>query len=150
MEQLATSSGKFPFSQARNQFLHHNAAEGPTGFKGVIDSLAEHYRSTPIDLVLGIEARGFIIARLLMHSDTVYTGPQGKKLPRRARRIQYALEYGTDVLEIHKDAITAGQNVLIIDDVLATGGTAAAVARLVRPLHGKVAKPGFSSWNWTF
>jgi adenine phosphoribosyltransferase len=66
-----------------------------------------------------------------------------KKLPAERERIEYALEYGTDVLEIHKDAISPGQNVLIIDDVLATGGTAAAVAKLVGTLHGKVAGLGF-------
>jgi adenine phosphoribosyltransferase len=117
----------------------------PTGFKGVIDSLAEHYRSTPIDLVLGIEARGFIIAPAVAYALGYGFIPvrKEKKLPAERERIEYALEYGTDVLEIHKDAITPGQNVLIIDDVLATGGTAAAVARLVETLHGKVAGLGF-------
>ena len=66
-----------------------------------------------------------------------------KKLPAERARIEYALEYGTDVLEIHKDAITPGQNVLIIDDVLATGGTAVAVAKLVEMLKGRVAGLGF-------
>src|ERR1700685_4818262 len=104
----------------------------PAGLKGVIDSLAERYRSTPIDVVLGIEARGFIIAPAV-----AYALGQGfipvrkpKKLPAPCEREEYALEYGTDVLEIHRDAIQPGQNVLIIDDVLATGGTASATARL--------------------
>lgn len=115
------------------------------GFKGVIDSLAQHYRSTPVDVVLGIEARGFIIAPAVAYALGYGFVPvrKEKKLPAERESIEYALEYGTDILEIHKDAITPGQNVLIIDDVLATGGTAAAVARLVETLQGKVAGLGF-------
>ncbi len=117
----------------------------PTGFKQVIDSLKQHYSSTPIDLVLGIEARGFIIAPAVAYALGYGFIPvrKQKKLPADRERIEYALEYGTDVLEIHRDAITPGQRVLIIDDVLATGGTAGAVARLVETLHGKVAGLGF-------
>jgi len=117
----------------------------PTGFKQVIDLLGEHYRSTPIDVVLGIEARGFIIAPAVAYALGYGFIPvrKEKKLPAERERIQYSLEYGTDVLEIHRDAITPGQRVLIIDDVLATGGTAAAVTRLVETLHGKVAGLGF-------
>ena len=119
--------------------------KNPQGFKGVIDSLTEHYRSTPIDVVLGIEARGFIIAPAVAYALGLGFIPvrKEKKLPAERQRIEYALEYGTDVLEIHKDAISPGQNVLIIDDVLATGGTAAAVARLVETLQGKVVGLGF-------
>jgi len=115
------------------------------GFKAIIDSLAQHYRSTPIDLVLGIEARGFIIAPAVAYALGYGFIPvrKEKKLPAERARIEYALEYGTDVLEIHKDAITPGQNVLIIDDVLATGGTAVAVAKLVEMLKGKVVGLGF-------
>ncbi|HEX4595107.1 MAG TPA: adenine phosphoribosyltransferase [Bryobacteraceae bacterium] len=117
----------------------------PGGFKGVIDGLAERFRSTPVDLVLGIEARGFIIAPAVAYALGYGFIPvrKEKKLPAERERIEYALEYGTDVLEIHKDAITPGQNVLIIDDVLATGGTASAVARLVEKLGGKVSGLGF-------
>jgi adenine phosphoribosyltransferase len=117
----------------------------PAGFKGTIDSLADRFRATPIDLVLGIEARGFIVAPAVAYALGYGFIPvrKEKKLPAARERIEYALEYGTDVLEIHKDAIAAGQNVLIVDDVLATGGTAAAVARLVEMLHGKVAGLGF-------
>jgi adenine phosphoribosyltransferase len=117
----------------------------PAGFKGVIDGLAKRYRSTPVDLVLGIEARGFIIAPAVAYALGYGFIPvrKEKKLPAERERIEYALEYGTDVLEIHKDAIKPGQNVLIIDDVLATGGTASAVARLVEKLHGKVSGLGF-------
>jgi adenine phosphoribosyltransferase len=107
----------------------------PAGFKGVIDGLAKRYRSTPVDLVLGIEARGFIIAPAVAYALGYGFIPvrKEKKLPAERERIEYALEYGTDVL----------QNVLIIADVLATGGTASAVARLVEKLHGKVSGLGF-------
>jgi adenine phosphoribosyltransferase len=116
-----------------------------TGFKAVIDSLADHYESTAIDVVLGIEARGFIIAPAVAYALDYGFIPvrKQKKLPAERARIEYQLEYGTDVLEIHKDAINPGQNVLIIDDVLATGGTAAAVATLVETLEGRVAGLGF-------
>ncbi|MGD0301102.1 MAG: adenine phosphoribosyltransferase [Bryobacteraceae bacterium] len=115
------------------------------GFKTVIDSLADQYESTPIDVVLGIEARGFIIAPAVAYALDYGFIPvrKQKKLPAERARIEYQLEYGTDVLEIHKDAISPGQNVLIIDDVLATGGTAAAVAKLVETLEGRVAGLGF-------
>lgn len=115
------------------------------GFQSIIDLLADHYRSKPIDVVLGIEARGFIIAPAVAYALGYGFIPvrKEKKLPAERERIEYALEYGTDILEIHKDAISPGQNVLIIDDVLATGGTAAAVARLVETLQGKVAGLGF-------
>jgi len=115
------------------------------GFKKIIDSFAQHYRSTPIDVVLGIEARGFIIAPAVAYALGYGFIPvrKEKKLPAERARIEYALEYGTDVLEIHKDAVTPGQRVLIIDDVLATGGTAAAVAKLVEMIKGQIAGLGF-------
>ena len=117
----------------------------PHGFEGVIDGLAKQYESTPIDVVLGIEARGFIIAPAVAYALGYGFVPvrKEKKLPAERERIEYALEYGTDVLEIHRDAIEPGQKVLIIDDVLATGGTASAVARLVENLNGEVAGLGF-------
>ena len=119
--------------------------KNPLGFKGVIDSLAAHYRSTPIGLVLGIEARGFIIAPAVAYALGYGFIPvrKEKKLPAERERIEYALEYGTDVLEIHKDAISPGQNVLIIDDVLATGGTAEATCRLIRAAGGVVTEAAF-------
>ncbi|HLK21153.1 MAG TPA: adenine phosphoribosyltransferase [Bryobacteraceae bacterium] len=115
------------------------------GFKTVIDLLTRKYKDVPVDVVLGIEARGFIIAPAVAYALGYGFIPvrKQKKLPAERARIEYQLEYGTDVLEIHKDAITPGQNVLIIDDVLATGGTAAAVAELVENLQGKVAGLGF-------
>jgi len=115
------------------------------GFRKVIDLLVEHYRNTPVDLVVGIEARGFIFAPALAYALGAGFVPVRKpnKLPAETARIEYALEYGTDALEIHKDAIGPGVRVLIVDDVLATGGTAAAVAQLVENLGGKVAGLGF-------
>src|ERR1700688_1334737 len=117
----------------------------PAGLKGVIDSLAIRYRSSPVDVVLGIEARSFIIAPAVAYALGYGFIPVRKetKLPAERERIEYALEYGTDVLEIHKDAITPGQNVLIIDDVLATGGTASAGGRLVEKLGRKGSGLGF-------
>ena len=113
----------------------------PTGLKTVIDSLGEHYREAGIDIVLGIEARGFIFAPAVAYALRTGFIPvrKPKKLPAATESVEYALEYGTDRLEIHKDAIMEGQKVLIVDDVLATGGTAAAVARLVEKLGGQVA-----------
>lgn len=116
-----------------------------SGLKAVIDLLGEHYSSKAVDVVLGIEARGFIFAPAVAYALGTGFIPvrKPKKLPAECERIEYALEYGTDTLEIHKDAISHGQNVLIIDDVLATGGTSAAVASLVQRLGGNVAGLGF-------
>ncbi len=115
------------------------------GFKAVIDALKEHYEQPRVDLVLGVEARGFIFAPALAYALGAGFVPvrKPKKLPARTVREEYQLEYGTDSLEIHADAIQPGQNVLIVDDLLATGGTAAAVARLVEKLGGKVSGLGF-------
>jgi adenine phosphoribosyltransferase len=115
------------------------------GFKETIDELQNHYRKTQIDIVVGIEARGYFFAPAMAHALGAGFVPvrKPKKLPHVIRSVEYDLEYGTDTLEIHADAIEPGQNVLIIDDVLATGGTASAVARLVQQLEGKVAGLGF-------
>jgi adenine phosphoribosyltransferase len=115
------------------------------GFKTVVDALQARYRLTPVDLVLGIEARGFIFAPALAYALGAGFIPVRKpnKLPAKTVRETYQLEYGTDSLEIHADAIQPGQHVLIVDDLLATGGTAAAVGRLVEKLGGKVAGFGF-------
>jgi adenine phosphoribosyltransferase len=98
-----------------------------------VESLSAAFTGHPIDKVIGIEARGFIIAAPVAVSLGAGFVPVRKagKLPWKVHREQYQLEYGTDALEIHSDAITAGERVLILDDVLATGGTAAATARLV-------------------
>jgi adenine phosphoribosyltransferase len=115
------------------------------GFRQTIDALEEHYRHTSIDIVVGIEARGYFFAPAMAHALGAGFVPvrKPKKLPSVVRSVEYDLEYGTDQLEIHSDAIEPGQKVLIIDDVLATGGTASAVARLIELLEGKVAGLGF-------
>lgn len=115
------------------------------GLRSVIDSLGSHYHDARIDVVLGIEARGFIFAPAVAYALGTGFVPvrKPKKLPADVVSVEYQLEYGFDSLEIHKDAIEPGQNVLIVDDVLATGGTACAVARLVEKLGGRVAGIGF-------
>lgn len=114
------------------------------GFRSVIDGLKEHYRGAKVDTVLGIEARGFIFAPALAYALGAGFVPVRKpnKLPAECVSISYALEYGTDSLEMHKDAIGHGQRVLILDDLLATGGTAAAAAQMVTDVGGKVAGIG--------
>ena len=115
------------------------------GFAETVDSLSHRYRGNPIDVVVGIEARGYFFAPALALALGAGFVPVRKprKLPSAVRSIEYALEYGTDQLEIHSDAIDPGQRVLIIDDVLATGGTASAVANLIEQCHGIVAGLGF-------
>ena len=110
-------------------------------FTYTIDAIAHQFDRDDIDKVLGIEARGFIVAAPLAYRFTAGLIPVRKpgKLPWRVEREEYDLEYGTDQLEIHKDAIEPGERILIVDDVLATGGTAAATARLTERCGGKVA-----------
>ena len=110
------------------------------GFHDVVDALAKPFESDGIDLVVGIESRGFILGGAV--ADRLGAGfvPVRKpgKLPAKAVKESYALEYGTDSLEIHQDAVSPGQRVLIVDDVIATGGTAKATTALVRRLGGTV------------
>jgi adenine phosphoribosyltransferase len=112
----------------------------PEGFRIAIDSMASPFAGAGIEVVVGIESRGFILGSAV--ADRLGTGfvPVRKlgKLPAETIRASYALEYGTDSLEMHRDAITAGQRVLIVDDLLATGGTANAAVRLVKELGGIV------------
>jgi adenine phosphoribosyltransferase len=110
------------------------------GLKGVIDGMAGHYKDAGVDLVVGIEARGFIFAPALAYALEAGFVPvrKPKKLPAECVTVSYDLEYGTDSLQMHRDAISAGDRVLIVDDLLATGGTAKAVAQLVEMLGGKV------------
>jgi adenine phosphoribosyltransferase len=115
------------------------------GFRETIDELQAHYRGTSVDVVVGIEARGYFFAPAMAHALGAGFVPvrKPKKLPHTVRSVAYDLEYGTDALEVHADAVEPGQNVLIIDDVLATGGTASAVARLIESLGGKIVGLGF-------
>ncbi len=117
----------------------------PVGLHRAVDALANHYVGRKIDRVVGIEARGFIFAPMVAYRLNAGFVPvrKPKKLPAKTARAEYDLEYGKDSLEIHQDAIGGGEEVLIIDDLLATGGTAAAVARLVGSLGGHVAGIGF-------
>ena len=115
------------------------------GFAMLIDALAEHYINKDVDLVLGMEARGFIFAPALAYRLNAGFVPVRKpgKLPAATSKYDYALEYGTNTLEIHKDAIQPGQNVLIVDDLLATGGTAEATTKLAESSGAKIAGLGF-------
>ena len=115
------------------------------GFRAVIDALKFHYREAQVDVVLGIEARGFIFAPALAYALGAGFVPvrKPKKLPSECVSVTYALEYGSDSLEMHRDAIEPGQRVLIVDDLLATSGTAAAACRMVENAGGSVAGIGF-------
>ena len=110
------------------------------GFAALIDALSEHYIGRDIDLILGIEARGFIFGPALAYRLNAGFVPirKPKKLPAETVKWTYDLEYGTDTLEIHKDAIKPGQKVIIVDDLLATGGTANACMQLANSLGAKV------------
>ena len=109
-------------------------------FRAAIDALIAPYRDKHVDLVAGIEARGFIFAPTVAYALNAGFVPVRKpgKLPAPTYRATYELEYGSDSLEIHQDAVQAGQRVLIVDDLIATGGTARAVAELVEKMGGTV------------
>jgi adenine phosphoribosyltransferase len=117
----------------------------PAGFKAAIDALAIPFNGKGIDAVVGIESRGFIFGAAV--ADRLGCGfvPVRKpgKLPSKTSRATYALEYGSDTLEIHEDAVTKGQQVIIVDDLLATGGTAKATLDLVKGLGATVAGLAF-------
>lgn len=112
----------------------------PAGFRQAIDSVVEPFKNSAIDVVVGIESRGFILGAAI--ADRLHAGfaPVRKpgKLPSKTTKTTYALEYGTDTLEIHEDGVRNGQRVLIVDDLLATGGTAKATADLVQRIGGHV------------
>ncbi len=112
----------------------------PDAFAATVDALAEPYAAEHVDKVFGIEARGFVFAAPVAYRHVAGFVPVRKagKLPWEIEREEYELEYGTDLLEIHRDAIHPGERALIVDDVIATGGTAAATARLVERLGGVV------------
>ncbi len=115
------------------------------GFKATIDSLVERYRGQRIDKIVGIEARGFVFGAPLAYALGIGFVPARKKgkLPGKTISYEYALEYGHDRIEMHEDAISAGERVLLIDDLLATGGTAQAALALVRQLGGIVSECAF-------
>jgi adenine phosphoribosyltransferase len=113
----------------------------PDAFALTVDELAAPFAGEQIDKVIGIEARGFVFAAPVAYRRGAGFVPVRKvgKLPWEIEQEEYVLEYGTDLLEIHRDAVQPGERVLIVDDVIATGGTAAATARLVERLGGVVA-----------
>jgi adenine phosphoribosyltransferase len=116
------------------------------GFHTLVDRLCEHYSGNKVDIVAGIEARGFIFAPALAYRLGAGFVPvrKPKKLPWKTASVTYQLEYGSDQLEIHQDAVHPGQHVLLCDDLLATGGTAAAAISLIRQLGGEVAGAAFA------
>src|ERR1700757_2550873 len=111
-----------------------------TGFAQLIDLFSEHYIGKQIDLILGMEARGFIFGPALAYRLNAGFVPVRKpgKLPAPTAPLSYELEYGSNALEVHKDAVQKGQRILIVDDLLATGGTAEATARLGSSLGGEL------------
>ncbi len=117
----------------------------PVAFREVVSRLADHYADTPVDVVVAIESRGFILgAPLAWHLGAGFV-PVRKpgKLPAKSISDSYSLEYGTNTLEIHEDAIQPGQRVLVVDDLLATGGSARAAINLIERLGGKVVGVAF-------
>ena len=110
-------------------------------FRRVVDGLTERYADAGLDTVVGIESRGFLFAAPLAYRLGIALVPVRKegKLPFETNRATYSLEYGTSALEVHTDAISSGHRVLVVDDLLATGGTMAAAVRLVEQMGGQVA-----------
>ncbi len=114
--------------------------QDPAGLRAAIDSIVEPFKNDGIDMVVGVESRGFIFGAAIADRLNAGFAPVRKpgKLPSATTRASYALEYGSDALEIHVDAVRNGQRVLIVDDLLATGGTARAAAELVERIGGTV------------
>src|SRR3977135_1736160 len=120
--------------------------KNPGGFHALVDNLCDHYAGNVVDVVVGMEARGFIFAPALAYRLNAGFVPvrKPKKLPAKTVSVSYSLEYGADTLEIHEDAVKPGQRVIICDDLLATGGTAAATAKLIQQLGGTVEGAAFA------
>lgn len=118
--------------------------DGPA-FRLVVDTLAERYQRERVDVVVGVESRGFILGGALAHQLKAGFVPVRKpgKLPGKTIKVEYELEYGRDALAVHEDAIKPGQRVLAVDDLLATGGTMGATLRLIRLLGGQVVGVAF-------
>lgn len=114
-------------------------------FRRVVDELVGHFRDVPVAKVLGVEARGFVLAAPVAYQLGAGLVPVRKagKLPWEIEQQEYVMEYGSELLEIHRDAVGPGEQVIVIDDVIATGGTAAATASLVERLGGVVQGFGF-------
>jgi adenine phosphoribosyltransferase len=119
--------------------------QDPDAYRAAIDRLHDQVKSLAVDVVVGMESRGFIFAAPLAYLLRVGFVPVRKlgKLPAETLSVEYELEYGTNTLEIHRDAIASGQRVLVVDDLLATGGTVAATVDLVRQLGGDVVGTAF-------
>ena len=115
------------------------------GFNHAIDEFVKRYRTAKIDKVVGIESRGFILAGAVAHRLNVGFVPVRKpgKLPHKTIKEEYELEYGKDAIEIHEDAIERGDNVLIMDDLIATGGTVSAAVKLIENLGGNIVECAF-------
>ena len=120
--------------------------QDPRGFHSLVEQLCNHYEGKKVDIVAGIEARGFIFAPALAYRLGAGFVPirKPKKLPWKTTSATYQLEYGSDSLEIHQDAVRQGHRVVLCDDLLATGGTAAAAVGLIRQLRGEVVGAAFA------
>lgn len=119
--------------------------QDPQSFRGVIDRLADRYETNRPDAILAIESRGFILGSALAYRLGIGLAivRKPKKLPWRKIRVEYSLEYGTDALEAHEDAVSKGQRVVVVDDLLATGGTACATVQLANKLGATVQECAF-------
>ena len=139
LKQMIRSVPDFP-KPGINFFDITTLLKDPAGLKATIDALSAPYADSRIDAVVGIESRGFILGSAVAQQLGAGFIPVRKpgKLPAKAIKEVYELEYGKDAIEIHADAIEKGQRVLIVDDVLATGGTASATTRLVKQLGGRL------------
>ena len=117
----------------------------PDLLEGVVERMAEEFRDSNVEKILAIESRGFILGApvALRLGVGLALARKAGKLPWKRHRVEYALEYGTDVIEVHVDAISAGERVVVVDDVLATGGTAEAAGRVVAEAGGKLVGMGF-------
>lgn len=119
--------------------------QDPTAFRQIIDQFVARYRERSIDVIVGVESRGFLFASVLayiLQKNLAIVRKKGK-LPYLTVSYTYSLEYGQDTIELHEDAIAKGARVLVVDDLLATGGTAAAAAHLVEKMGGKVEELAF-------
>ncbi len=134
----------FPLPGVQFKDITPLLANGPA-FKDVIDTLAERYAGVKVDIVAGVESRGFIFSAPVAYRLGAGLVPIRKpgKLPTETVQMEYSLEYGTNTLQMHRDAFAPGARVLLVDDLLATGGTIGAAAQLVEELGGKIVELAF-------